>query len=150
MNDEKKITIDTRDFGEMEIGESEIINFPNGIFAFEDVKNYSILKPMGDGSAPMWLQNIENKYPCFIVFKIDEIINNYMAVPAKEDFEVIDYEKDDEIVYYSIAVIPEDCKKTTVNLKSPVVINKTKKLGAQIILSQNYEIKYRIYTKKED
>lgn len=150
MIDTKKITIETRDFGEVEIDSSEIISFPNGIFAFDDVKKFAILKPMGDGSSPMWLQNTDDKYPCFIVFKIDEIINNYLPMPTKQDLETIGYEENDEIIYYSIAVIPEDCKKSTVNLKSPVVINVTKNLGAQIILPQNYEIKYKIYNQKED
>lgn len=150
MTDTKKMTIETRDFGNVEINENEIINFPKGIFAFDDIRNFVILKPMGDGSAPMWLQNADDKYPCFIVFKIDEIINNYMPMPLKQDLDIINYEENDEIVYYSIAVIPDDCKKTTVNLKSPVVINVTKRLGAQIILPQNYEIKYKLYKQKEE
>ncbi len=145
MADNKTVKINTRDFGELDIACDDIIEFPKGIFAFEDIRKFAVISPMNEEGAPMWLQNCDEAMPCFIVFRVDDIISNYKAMPLQEDLDVIKYEKNDVLEYLTIAVIPENYKKTTVNLKSPVIINKTKRLGIQAILPQNYEIKYSIY-----
>jgi flagellar assembly factor FliW len=44
-----------------------------------------------------------------------------------------------------IATVPDDFKDTTVNMKAPVVINKTRRLAAQVILP-DYEFRRRLYT----
>ena len=51
-----KITIQTRDFGQQEILEEDIIYFPNGIFAFENCKRFVLFSPLGDEASPMWLR----------------------------------------------------------------------------------------------
>ena len=48
----------------------------------------------------------------------------------------------------SIAVVPEDYKKTTVNMKCPIVINSDENLAAQVILPEKYEIRLPIYVDK--
>lgn len=146
MTEEKnKIEISTRDFGMKSISQDDVITFPKGLFAFEEVKNFVILSPLGEDASPMWLQNTEGEKPCFIVFRPMEFIKEYKPLPLEEDLMTIGYEQGDKLQYYSIAVIPEDYKKTTINLRSPVIINETKKLGVQAILPQNYDMRFRIY-----
>ena len=43
-----KMKIKTRDFGEIEIDESTIINVPEGIIGFESVKRYTLIYPLGE------------------------------------------------------------------------------------------------------
>ncbi|MDE7289033.1 MAG: flagellar assembly protein FliW, partial [Oscillospiraceae bacterium] len=61
------MTINTRDFGEQEIAEDKIINFPNGIYAFEDQHRFVMLSPLGNDVFPAWLQSLDNENLCFIV-----------------------------------------------------------------------------------
>lgn len=149
MAEKDTVKIKTRDFGESDIASEDIYTFKKGLFAFEDSKKFTFISPINECGAPIWLQSCEAQTPCFIVFKSDDIITDYKCKPLKEDLETIEYEDGDEILYYNIAVIPDDYRKTTVNLKSPVIINVTKKLGVQAILPQNYEIRYSVY-KEED
>ena len=44
--------IKTRDFGEQIISEDKIINFPHGIFAFEDERRFIMLSPLGEDKFP--------------------------------------------------------------------------------------------------
>ena len=143
-----KTTIKTRDFGEIEISENDIITFPSGLFAFEDLRNFVIISPLGDGIYPMWLQSAEKEKPCFIVYNPFEIIKGYSPVLSKADKKAVNFSDGDEIFYLVIAVVPSDVKKTTVNLKSPIVINRTKSTAAQIILDENYDIKFSIFCDK--
>ena len=66
----------------------------------------------------------------------------------KCDKKSVDFSDGDELFYLVIAVVPSDVKKTTVNLKSPIVINRTKSTAAQIILDESYDIKFPIFREK--
>ncbi len=139
------LEINTRDFGKEKINEEDILIFPKGIFAFEETKKYAVLSPIKEEAAPLWLQSISGEELCFIIFNTEEILQGYSPNPEKEDLKTIEYEDGDDIAYYAIAVIPEDYKNTTINLKSPIIINKTKKLGVQTILPQNYDLRHKVF-----
>lgn len=141
----EKITIETRDFGRQEISKEDIITFPRGLFAFEDAKEFVLLSPLDDEASPMWLQSSQSEKPCFIVFKPLDFISDYEPEPIEEDLRLIDYKDKDEIEYLVLAVIPEDYTKTTLNLKSPVVINRTKRLAVQTILQEDYDLRFPLY-----
>ena len=50
--------------------------------------------------------------------------------------------------YLVLAVVPEEYKDTTVNLKSPIMINTEKMLAVQTIAAENYPIKFPIFKKE--
>ena len=47
-------------------------------------------------------------------------------------------------------MVPEDYKDTTVNLKSPILVNSEKMLAVQTIAAENYPIKFPIFKKEGD
>jgi len=143
-----EITVATRDFGEINVSSDSIISFPNGIFAFEELKSFVLISPLGDGVYPMWLQCTEKSQPCFIVYDPFEITNDYSPKLGAESKKVIEFDNYDDLHYLVIAVVPEDFKKTTVNLKSPIIINKNKSIAAQVILDEDYKIKFPIFDGK--
>ena len=146
MNSTKKVLkIQTRDFGEQEIFEEDIIYFPNGLFAFEDCKRFVLFSPLGDEASPMWLQCVDSIKPCFIVFKPMDFISDYNPNPNSEDLEIIKLEKEEEIEYLSIAVVPNDYKNTTLNIKSPIIINRNKKLALQTVLQEDFDLRFPLY-----
>lgn len=145
----KEITIKTRDFGEVGIPEDSVISFPEGIYAFEEEKQFVALSPLGEETFPMWLQSVGNEGLCFIVYNPMEVVPDYNPVIQGEGSDVIAADEGDEICYLSIASIPEDFKKTTINTKSPIVVNKTKRVAAQIILEQDYQMRYPLFKNRE-
>ena len=60
--------LDTIRFGELEIKEEDIIEFPEGILGFEDMKKFVIFQ-MEEGSPLMWMQSVEEAALAFIVIK---------------------------------------------------------------------------------
>ena len=145
------ITLETRDLGTAEIAKESIITFPRGIYAFEEERQFVVLSPLGEGVYPMWLQSVEKKSLCFIVYNPFDIISDYNVDLDEEDREIISYEDGDELCLVVIASIPGgEFKKTTVNMKSPIVVNKTKMTAAQIILDEDYEIRYPLFNEGED
>lgn len=149
MNDTiNRIKVKTRDFDEIEVAPSEIITFPNGIFAFEDYKDYILIAPLGNGKCPVWLQSTENPNLCFILFDPLEFCSDYRVMVADEDVAVLDIEDDNDAKFYVIAVIPENNMDATVNLKSPVIINTRNNKAAQVIAADDYPIKFPVFAKE--
>jgi len=139
--------IKTRDFGEEEISENVVIDFPNGVYAFEDDKRFVLLSPCGENKYPMWLQSIDNPNLCFIVFDPSEFVDGY-SVELDEDAKSIVGGDSAPLDYLCMAVVPNDFIDTTVNLKSPIVINSFLKKGVQIIAAENYPIKFPAFKKE--
>lgn len=138
----------TRDFGKVNVDESKIFYFPSGLFAFEECRQFALLSPLGDGVYPMWLQSTENVTPCFIVFDPAIIDGAYKITLNSSEKKLLKLDDSSNVRCLSIAVVPEDYKKTTVNMKCPIVINSDENLAAQVILPEKYEIRLPIYVDK--
>lgn len=143
------IKINTRDFGETEIQESAVLSFPNGVFAFEDDRKFALLSPLGDDTYPMWLQSMDHQELCFIVFDPSLIDGTYQVMLNPGEKKILNLSDGDEIRCLAIAKVPEDFRQTTVNMKSPIVINPETNTALQVILPLDYPFRHPIYESGE-
>ena len=90
----------------------------------------------------------ENVTPCFIVFDPAIIDGAYKITLNSSEKKLLKIDDSSNVRCLSIAVVPEDYKKTTVNMKCPIVINSDENLAAQVILPEKYEIRLPIYVDK--
>lgn len=139
--------IKTRDFGEEEISEEVIIDFPNGVYAFEENKRFVLLSPCGEDKYPMWLQSVDNPNLCFIVFDPREFVPDYSVELDRETKELLEA-NGEELDLLCMAVVPDEYINTTLNLKSPIVINSKAKKGVQVIAAENYPLKFPAFKKE--
>lgn len=89
-----------------------------------------------------------NVTPCFIVFDPAIIDGAYKITLNSSEKKLLKIDDSSNVRCLSIAVVPEDYKKTTVNMKCPIVINSDENLAAQVILPEKYEIRLPIYVDK--
>lgn len=136
--------IETRDFGTVEIEERDVITFTQSIFGFETYKKFVIINDISIGTDIMWLQSLENKNICFVVVNPFAVVDDYSPVVTKEQLKKIQTDSEENLSFAVIAVVPKNIKNTTVNLKSPIVINNKNKKAIQVILDEDYPIKYGI------
>lgn len=141
--------INTRDFGELDISPEEVIDFPEGIYAFEDDHRFVLISPRGENLYPMWLQSLDNENLCFIVFDPKEFVADYSVTIDDDAMKTLGAGKDFVPDYLVIAVVPEDYIDATVNMKSPIVINSEKRTAMQVIAQESYPIKYPAFKKEE-
>lgn len=139
--------INTRDFGETEIDESTILSIPNGIIGFEDTTKYTLLSPLGDGVFPMWLQSVEKTEPCFVVYDPMLIYPDYRFEITDEEQALLQIDENTPYRCLTVAIVPDDYKKTTINLRCPIVINTRDNIAAQVIL-EDYEFKCPVYSEE--
>ena len=128
----------TRDFGEVEIEELKVIEMVQPIFGFDEYKKYTLLHDEEMGTDITWLQSLEEQSLRFILLDPASFAPDY--APAIPD-AVAKMLGDGALDCRVIAAIPRDFKKTTVNMKSPIVINVDTRKGAQIILEQDYPVR---------
>lgn len=143
------IKILTRDFGEIEVKEDQIIDFPNGVYAFDEAKHFALISPLGKDTYPMWLQCTDEVAPCFIVFDPKKIFDGYKITLSEGERKQLRIKTDDEAFALCIAKIPEDYRETTVNMKSPIVINKNERIAMQVILPADYPFRLPIYREED-
>ena len=62
---------------------------------------------------------------------------------------ILELKPDDPATALVIAKVPADYKHTTVNMKSPIVINKAKRRALQVILPLDYPFRMPVYESRE-
>ncbi len=135
----------TRDFGEIEIDENTIISIPNGILGFESTRRYALISPLGEDTFPMWLQSVDSTEPCFVVYDPMHIYPDYRFEITDEEQALLKIDENTPYRCLTVAIVPDDYKKTTINLRCPIVINTRDNLAAQVIL-EDYDFKYPVYS----
>ncbi|WP_034445583.1 flagellar assembly protein FliW [Butyrivibrio sp. AE2032] len=137
----------TRIFGEVEVEDSKIIEFPNGIIGFPDMKRFTLMHDEEQGSGTIkWLQSIDE--PGFAMPVMDPLVvcPDYKPEIDKDKIEGIGELTDDDILVLVTVTVPHDLTKMTVNLMGPFIINVKDMKGAQCIVdNDDYPVKFPIY-----
>lgn len=138
--------INTRDFGEIDVDEKEIITFANPILGFEEYEKYVVLIDENIGDKFAWLQSADEPEVCFMLANPNLIGEAYQPVIPTDVLKAIGDSVDE---MWLIAVITDPVNKSKVNLKSPIVINTQKKLGAQAVSESNLPVRFELFAGKE-
>lgn len=139
------IKIATRPYGEIEISESQIIDFPDGIPGFTFIKQFAILDTKEENSPLKWLQAVDEPELAFIIISPYAFMPDYRLEVTQGDLDALEVKGPDDLLVYCIVTIPSDPNDMTANLQGPVIINPVKRLGRQSIsLSEDYSVRHRI------
>jgi flagellar assembly factor FliW len=128
--------IQTSRFGPVKLQSEDIIEFPEGILGFNDLRRFVLLDDPND-EIFAWLQSCEIPQIAFPVLEPELFASNYQISLTKHDLESLGLTKQEKIRGFSIITIPEDPTQMTANLKAPVVINTEKRIARQIVLQDN-------------
>lgn len=137
--------VETRYFGEIEIGEDKIIHFEDGLFGFEQYKDYTIIYDVESEGEPFfsWMQCVTEQSLAFPIVNPLKVDSEYNPVVEDELLARLGEMKEDDLLVFLLATVPQDVKKTSVNMKAPLVINAGTRQGIQIVAeNDNYEIKH--------
>lgn len=124
----------THQFGEVEFIEDLIIYFAEGLFGFENLHKFLLVKT--DDELFYWLNSVEQPEIAFSLIGLRVIDEHYPTIENNEAFGIVIMSKN-----------PADIK---VNLKAPVYINQDSKSGFQkIIDSDKYPIDYNLFVEEK-
>lgn len=137
--------INTKFLGEVEIKESEIISFNQGLPGFREYQQFILLSL--DADLPLAvLQSTEEATIGFVVAFPFAFKQDYAFDLSDEDKEDLQIEKEEDVLTYSIVTLQENFVDSTINLLAPIIININKKLGKQIVLqdSEAYPLRFPV------
>ncbi len=110
------------EFGDLQINEQDIIHFNEGLYGFEDVKDYVLISHDEPGVI-MTMQPVDGQIPQFVVLDPYAITHDFAPVLSHADMKLFKNTKVNDLKFLVIAVVKENYLETVVNLKSPIVIN---------------------------
>lgn len=130
--------IQTSRFGAVTLQSEDIIEFPEGILGFNDLRKFVLLDDPND-EIFAWLQSCEVSQIAFPVLEPELFAGTYQVSLTKHDLESLGMpvSPTPRIRSFSIITIPEDPTQMTANLKAPIVINIEKRVARQIVLQDN-------------
>lgn len=138
--------IKTRDFGEMEIRQEDIVRFSGEIFGFGDYRKFVFLYQEDISEHFVWMQSTEEPDLCFILVS-PEVVADSFSPKLPDNIETLIGPGD--CMCWLMVVVKEPFVDSTVNLRSPIVVNPETKKAAQIILEADYPVKHPLIPKKE-
>jgi flagellar assembly factor FliW len=112
-------------FGEFEYNPEHVLEFADGLIGFEAYRKYILINDE-DSQPFVWLVSLEDPELSFPLIDPMSVLNSYICEPAKQDTTVL-----------VIASLRENIEQSTVNLRSPLVIENQTQKGRQIILENN-------------
>jgi len=123
--------------GEQSIDSNTIITFPNGIPGFEDQTRFKLFHQEGDNPLIFWLQSLDDESLTLSVAQpsIFNINYNFALNDAEEATLGIEDTADTLIL---LILHKDETDQPTIKgaIKSPLVINCTKRIGLQKVLEQ--------------
>jgi len=141
--------LNTPYLGEIAYEKDEIIEFEQGLYGFEDQQKF-ILINLDDADFPFnWLQSIEDEELSFVLTSPFLFIEDYAFELPDAVADALDIEEREDVLILSTVVLNETLDQSTMNLQAPIIINRNSKKGRQIILEEDYALKYQFLQKKE-
>jgi flagellar assembly factor FliW len=124
-------------FGEQIVDPSTIISFPNGIPGFEDQTRFKLFHQEGDNPLIFWLQSLDDESLVFSVAQPSIFNINYaFTLNDAEDAMLGIEDIADTLILIILHKDASDQPTIKAAIKSPLVINSTKRIGLQKVLSQ--------------
>jgi flagellar assembly factor FliW len=123
----------SRYFGVVDYKPEDAVQFPVGLPAFEDARQFALVAPASH--APLvFLQSLQDKDLCFITIPIELIAPDYELTLEVEEVGLLGAQVDPPTGLLRLAVICLHSDLTaTVNLLAPVVVNPITRLAVQSV-----------------
>jgi flagellar assembly factor FliW len=141
--------INTTRFGDLEIDEAQVFEFPMGLLGFAEQKKYVIIDH-SDDSPFKWLQCITEPELAFIITDPHFFMSSYHIEVRQAELHVISPVKEDDLILSVIMTIPENPREMSANLLAPLLFNMDSRRGMQYVLTnQKYGVKYYVFKEQQ-
>ena len=136
-------------FGEFEVSEELVVQFPEGLPGFEDQKQFAFLPyTVDEDNSPFaYMQSVQDPDLTLLLADPFLFFKHYSLDLNDEDAAQLGLNDSEETAgVYGIVAVPEKIDQMTVNLVAPIVVNWKEQKGMQIILNRSpYSTKHRLF-----
>ncbi|SDK87205.1 MULTISPECIES: flagellar assembly protein FliW [unclassified Paenibacillus] len=140
------IKIHTSMWGEVEVQDEEVYQFPKGLPGFDEETEFALI-PWED-TPFSYLQSAREPGLAFLLVNPFTFVPDYnfeLGEVDKEELEIIE-----QVSVYSMVTIHSQANKSTMNLLAPLVLNPEQHIGKQIVLHQSsYDTRHLIWAEDD-
>ena len=136
----------TSRFGELTVEENKIVNFANGIPAFEGEHEFVII-PYEEESPYYFMQSLKTPELAFILTVPFLFFPDYTIEIDDTTEKELEIKNQDHVSVYTLVTIPNgSVRYMTANLLAPVVLNTENMKAKQLVMDKsNYTSKHRLF-----
>jgi len=137
------MNIETSRFGNVEIEADDIIFFRNGLLGFEDCQHWVILAD-AENSSLAWLQSMQYPKVALPVVSPRKFVPGYQVRLDPEDVDLLQLTASEEA--FVLAIVSRDQDVLTLNLRAPLIVNLSRRMGSQIVTVDSQPLQYELTT----
>lgn len=138
----------TRFFGDIDIAENKVITLDKGMIGFPDLTHFGLIfdeEKGKDSSDIMWLQSLDDGDIAFPVMLPTNIKEDYAPSVSEDIIRPLGKLVPENTYILVTVTVPKKVEDFSVNLKAPIIINTDTQKGVQLIVEDDYPIKYKVY-----
>ena len=137
--------LQTKYFGTLDCRAEDVLHFPEGLFGFEEEKEFFLLPFEGSEGSLLCFQSVSTPALAFVAMNPFFLSPGYAPRLTAQELERMGAEKSEDLCFYTLCVVRNPVSESTVNLRCPVVINDQTRRAMQVILeSEEYRMHHRL------
>ena len=133
--------IETSRFGELTIDSEAIIFFPDGIVGFSDNRQWVLLGE-SESDAVGWLQSVSAPELAVAVVTPHRFAPGFCLRFHRDEITSLPWGPEDEAIV--LAIVGHNGDQLTMNLKAPLLINLNRRIGRQVLTSDEQPLQYAL------
>ena len=138
--------VKTTRFGTIDVKEGQVITLAEGMLGFSECSRY-ILMDDEIGEPFMWMQSLDIPSLAFVVIDPAVILPSYHFSVKKDQIKNLETDNVEDLQVYVIVTMAANILDVTVNLQGPLVVNKSKRVGLQVVLNDpNFSTRHPLFT----
>lgn len=136
------IKLNSTRFGDLEVEDDDVINFPVGIPGFEEKHKWILVGE--EENAIMWLHSADDGSLALPVITPEAVKSDYSAKIPRESLEQIGETNMKNVVLLIVVAIPPGRPwDMTANLRAPILVNMATRTATQAIaLNEEYDFRH--------
>lgn len=132
--------IKTKYFGAVRVDEATMLDFPNGIFGFEQENKFILLPFAKEEDFLLCLQSVNTPSLAFTLVNPFMLMPTYRPQLTQAELDQMQVEQNEDLCFYALCRVNDPIEKSTVNLRCPIVLNDQTRQACQVILEE-YEMR---------
>jgi flagellar assembly factor FliW len=129
--------INTQRFGNLQLDADQLFLFPQGLIGMETLRQWALL-PDPENSAVAWLQSASRSDRAIALISPRAFFENYRVHVTRRDLACLHLQMGAEV--YVLTAVAGHVGRLTTNLRSPVLLNLHRRLGCQVITTDDQAI----------
>lgn len=123
--------IESDQLGAVEVDETKVLTFPDGLLGFPDVTRFALVDA-GDDGTYFWLQALDDPQLAFLAAVPWAFFPEYAPELSTSDQDALELTDARDAIVLCLLTITEDA--VTANLLGPLVVNAVTRSGRQVVL----------------